>query len=401
MALSAPAAPGTAPLAPVPGAAPARRRSARQGGRLLPYLLVLPAAAVLGTLLAWPLVRLVLLSVREFGLAQQFGQPAPFVGLDNYARIVRDEQFWAVLVRTVAFCAVTVAATMVLGVLVALLLDALGRWLRLLVSVGLMLAWAMPPVSATIVWQWVFDTRYGLANYLLTASGAGDFRGHSWLADPLSFFAVAALVVVWMGVPFVAFTSYAALTQVPREVLEAAQIDGAGPWRRFRSVTLPFLKPVLAILTALSVLWNFRVFTPVYVLQAAGGSARDTNLIGVFAYRISIGENRFDVGRRGRGGHGRAHPRPDRGLPAPDGPSGGRVRTPLRRKVALTVAALVVFVCSTAPVYWMVNTSFQRGTDITAPTPSFTPFGGRWPTTPRSSTGARSATRCSTASSSP
>ena len=89
MALSAPAAPGTAPLAPVPGAAPARRPAARQGGRLLPYLLVLPAAVVLGTLLAWPLVRLVLLSVREFGLAQQFGQPARFVGLDNYARIVR------------------------------------------------------------------------------------------------------------------------------------------------------------------------------------------------------------------------------------------------------------------------------------------------------------------------
>lgn len=295
MALSAPAAPGTAPLSPVPGAVP-RRRAARSGGRVLPYALVLPATVVLTTLLAWPLVRLVLLSVREFGLAQQFGQPAPYVGLDNYARIVTDGQFWAVLGRTVAFCGVTVALTMVLGILVALLMDALGRWLRLLVGVGLMLAWAMPPVSATIVWQWVFDTRYGLVNYLLTASGVGDFQGHSWLADPLSFFAVAALVVVWMGVPFVAFTLYAGLTQVPREVLEAAQIDGAGPWRRFRSVTVPFLRPVLAILTALSVLWNFRVFTPVYVLQAAGGSARDTNLIGVFAYRISIGENRFDVG---------------------------------------------------------------------------------------------------------
>ncbi|MFC3687063.1 carbohydrate ABC transporter permease [Aquipuribacter hungaricus] len=297
MPVSTPVVPGTA--SPVPGAPPGRRRparSARSGGPALPYLLLLPATVVLGAMLAWPLVRLVLLSVREFGLAQQFGQPAAFVGLDNYARILDDPQFWAVLGRTVAFCGVTVALTMVLGTLVALLMDALGRGLRLLVGIGLMLAWAMPPVSATIVWQWVFDTRYGLVNYLLTASGAGDFRGHSWLADPVSFVAVAALVVVWMGVPFVAFTLYAGLTQVPREVLEAAQIDGAGPWRRFRSVTVPYLRPLLAILTALSVLWNFRVFTPVYVLQAAGGSARDTNLVGVFAYRISIGENRFDVG---------------------------------------------------------------------------------------------------------
>jgi N,N'-diacetylchitobiose transport system permease protein len=167
--------------------------------------------------------------------------------------------------------------------------------MRLLVSIGLMLAWAMPALTATVVWQWVFDTQYGLVNWLLTRMG-GDFQNHSWLAQPLSFFTVATIIVVWMGVPFVAFTLYAGMTQIPRDVEEAAAIDGAGPWQRFRDVMLPMLAPILLILTALSVLWDFRVFTQIYVLQRAGGIASDTNVLGVWAYRVSIGQNRFDTG---------------------------------------------------------------------------------------------------------
>ena len=98
--------------------------------------------------------------------------------------------------------------------------------MRALVGVGLLLAWAMPPLAATVVWQWLFDTQYGLANWLVTATGVADYRGHSWLTQPLSFFAVAAIVVVWMGVPFVALTLFAGLTQLPRDVVEAAQLDG-------------------------------------------------------------------------------------------------------------------------------------------------------------------------------
>lgn len=153
----------------------------------------------------------------------------------------------------------------------------------------------MPPLSATVVWQWLFDTRYGLVNWLLSQLG-GDFHGHSWLSNPLSFFGVALIIVVWMGIPFVAFTLYAALTQVPGEVLEAAELDGAGVRQRFQHVILPYLRPVILILTALSVLWDLRVFTQFYSLQKAGGIARDTNVLGVYAYRLAFGENKFDLG---------------------------------------------------------------------------------------------------------
>jgi N,N'-diacetylchitobiose transport system permease protein len=269
----------------VAGAAARRRRN-----QLLPYGLLTPSLVVLGLVLVYPLFRLGLLSVQKFGLKQQFGAPPDFVGLDNYQRIAKDLQFWSVLTRTIVFCGVTVAATLVIGMLIALMIQHLGRPMRLAVMISLLLAWAMPPVSATVVWQWMFDSQYGLINWALGT------EGRSWLDTQISFFTVAAIIVVWMGVPFVAFTLYAGLTQVPKDLIEAAQLDGATALQRFRLVTVPLIKPVILILTALSVLWNFRVFTQIYVLQKAGGISRDTNVLGVFAYRISIGENRFDVG---------------------------------------------------------------------------------------------------------
>jgi N,N'-diacetylchitobiose transport system permease protein len=281
------------------GSAPPARTQARtrqrRRGRVLPYLLTTPAVLVLALLLAYPLVRLGVLAFQHYGLKQQFGAPPEWVGFENFRHILTDNEFWHVLWRTVAFCLVNVALTMVIGMAIALLLTRLARGFRLVVMVGLLLAWAMPQLTAPVVWQWVFDTQYGLVNWVLSRLG-GDFEGHSWLAQPFSFYSVATIIVVWMGVPFVAFTLYAALTQVPREVEEAAAIDGAGAWQRFRDVTFPFLKPIVAILAALSILWDFRVFTQIYVLQKAGGITEDTNVLGVYAYRLAIGENRFDTG---------------------------------------------------------------------------------------------------------
>lgn len=245
--------------------------------------------------LGYPIVRLVVLSTEKFGLKQQFGAPADKVGFANYKQILTDPYFWTVLKRTLVFCVVNVALTMLIGLAIALLMNAVGKRMRLLVTSGLILAWAMPALVSTVVWEWLFDTQYGLVNWVLGLFG-GDWTGHSWLSDPLSFYAVATIIVVWMGLPFVAFTLYAGLTQVPGEVMEAAAIDGASAWRRFRAVTVHYLKPLLLILTALSVLWDFRVFTQIYVLQRSGGVNEETNLIGIYSYRLAVGERHFDTG---------------------------------------------------------------------------------------------------------
>ncbi len=211
---------------------------------------------------------------------------------------------------------------MVLGVLVALLLEALGKGMRLVVSASLIIAWAMPALTATIVWQWMFDTEYGLVNWAL------DRQGESWWADQLTFFMIATIIVVWMGIPFIAFTVVRRAHPDPGRA-SSRRPGSTAPASATSSATssFPAVKPILLILTSLSVIWDFRVFTQIYVLQKAGGITRDTNLLGVYAYRISIGENRFDIGAAVAVVMVLITVRPDGGLPARDAAPGGAVST--------------------------------------------------------------------------
>ncbi len=176
---------------------------------------------------------------------------------------------------------------------VALLMRLMSAPVRLLVQAGLLLAWAMPVVASLTVWQWLFDTQYGVVNWTLTRLGA-DYEGHSWLLHPLSFFFVATVIVVWMSVPFVAFTGYAALTQVSEDLTEAAELDGAcalAAAAARRAAVDP--SRCCSIIGLLQVIWDLRVFTQIYVLQKAGGVTRDTNLLGTYIYRLGIGGGDF------------------------------------------------------------------------------------------------------------
>ncbi|WP_435770912.1 carbohydrate ABC transporter permease [Nocardioides sp. SYSU DS0651] len=263
--------------------------------RPLPLGLILPAAAILALALGYPLVRQVAMSFQQFGLEQQFGRPPTWAGLDNYRDLLTDSYLWEVTARTVAFCLVNAGLTLALGMGIALLMARMSRIVRLAAQVALLLAWAMPVVAAMTVWQFLFDTQYGVVNWTLVALGATGYEDHSWLAEPWSFFMIATLVVVWMSVPFVAFTLYAALTQVPEDVIEAAEIDGAGAWRRFLHVVLPTIRPVLLVVLLLQVIWDLRVFTQIYTLQQAGGITRDTNLLGTYIYTEGIKGGEFDT----------------------------------------------------------------------------------------------------------
>lgn len=273
-----------------------RDRRGRRVVALTPAMLLIPATAVLLVIIGWPLVQLLVISFQEFGRAQVFGAPAPFVGFDNYADVLGDSTFWEVLGRSILFAAANVILAMGLGTLVALLITRLAKPLRLLVSVGLLLAWAMPALTAVVVWGWMFDTQFGVINYLLSQLPGVDMIGHSWLIDPLSFFGVATVIITWQSVPFVAFTIYAGLTQVPTEVLEAAQLDGANGFARFRFIVFPYLKSIFLVVTILQVIWDMRVFTQIYALQGIGGIREQTSTIGVYIYQVSVGSGDFAAG---------------------------------------------------------------------------------------------------------
>ncbi len=117
-------------------------------------------------------MRQLVLSFQEFGLAQQFGRPPEWVGLGNYRELLTDSYLWRVTARTVVFCLVNAVLTMLLGVGLALVMRVMSRGVRLLTQTGLLLAWAMPVVASLTVWQWLFDTQYGVVNYVLTSLAA-------------------------------------------------------------------------------------------------------------------------------------------------------------------------------------------------------------------------------------
>jgi len=219
-----------------------------------------------GAILGYPLYNLVRLSFEKYGLFELIRHSGTWVGLDNYRSVLGDQVFWHTLVRTVVFTAVNVALTMVLGTLIALLLVRVGTVVRVLLTSGLVLVWSMPVVVAVQVWYWMTNFQNGVLNYALTQLHVGDFTRHEWYGDTFSQLAMVTTLIVWGAIPFVVVTVYAGLAQVPRELIEAAEVDGARPWRVFRDVTFPVLKPIFLILTSLSIIWDFGVFTQPYLL---------------------------------------------------------------------------------------------------------------------------------------
>lgn len=276
------------------GVAMTSQPASKQGR--ISWFLLFPTLAILAVVIGWPLINLILLSFQEFGRAQVFGAPPEFVGLGNYQKILGDEAFWRVMQRSVIFAAVNVVATMTLGTLVAILMQYMVKPMRYVVQAGLLVAWAMPQLTAVIVWGWMFNTQYGVLNYLITEITGVDFIGHSWLSNPLSFFGVATVIITWQSVPFVALTIYAGLTQIPKDMVEAALLDGANGWQRFWQLTAPLLRPIFTIVTILQIIWDLRVFTQIYALQGLGGLREETSTLGVYIYLTSLGSGEFGMG---------------------------------------------------------------------------------------------------------
>ncbi len=280
-------------------APPGPRRRPRRLARLLPatapYWLILPVVAVMAAVLGYPLYRLVVLSFQRYQLAELIQRKGAWIGLDNYESVLRDSVFWDTLLRTTLFTAANVGLTMVVGTLLALLLVRVSAPVRVLLSSGLVLVWAMPAVVAVQVWYWMTNFQNGVLNYVLAQLHLADAQ-HDWYGTTFSKLAMVTLLIVWGAIPFVTITVYAALAQVPKELVEAAEIDGAGPVRVFRDVTFPVLKPILLILTSLSVIWDFGVFTQPYLLIGASHVDSSNYLMGVYVFIEGYAKSDFGRG---------------------------------------------------------------------------------------------------------
>jgi N,N'-diacetylchitobiose transport system permease protein len=260
-----------------------------------PIVLLLPVVVALAAVLAYPAYKLVTLSFQRYGLFELIQKHGHWIGLRNYDAVLHDHVFWDTVFRTIVFTVVNVGLTIVLGTLIALLLTKISKVVRVFLLTTLVLVWSMPVVVAVQVFYWMTNFENGVLNYLLAQLHVvGD--NHDWYATPLSSLGMVTLLIVWGALPFVVVTVYAGLAQVPNELVEAAEIDGAGPARIFRDVTFPVLKPLLLILTSLSIIWDFGVFAQPYLLIGSSHIDATNYLMGVYVFIKGYGEHDFGRG---------------------------------------------------------------------------------------------------------
>lgn len=235
-------------------------------------------------LTAWPLARTLWLSFTDAALVGDGVTPA-WVGADNFFYALTDPDFQAALWRTLYFTVISVAFEGVIGVLVALLLNQKFHG-RNVLRVLVILPWALPTIVNATMWRLNFNPDYGSINALLTQLGVIDHY-RSWLGDPASALNAVMLADIWKNYPLITLLTLAALQSIPDDLYEAARLDGASAWRRFRAITLPAILAPLAVALVLRTIDAFKVFDIIYVMTR-GGPMDSTKTLSFFVYQESF-----------------------------------------------------------------------------------------------------------------
>ncbi|MCI0545692.1 MAG: sugar ABC transporter permease [Candidatus Rokubacteria bacterium] len=257
---------------------------------ILGPVFVTPALILLVLLVAYPFVMAL-----YFSMSNAFiGRPSEFVGFRNFVKLWDSDAFRQTFQNAFVFTGIAVAFKLVLGIALALLLNE-QLWFKRMIRGAVLLPWVIPTALSTLGWWWMFNSLYSVVNWTGLALGIMDPPGPNWLGQ--KYYAMAAVIIVnvWRGLPFFAITILAGLVSIPKELYEAAHADGAGASARFWYITLPLLKPVLAVVVLFSTIFTFSDFNIVYVLTR-GGPINSTHLFATLSRMLGL-----EVGRIGEG----------------------------------------------------------------------------------------------------
>ncbi|WP_431993290.1 carbohydrate ABC transporter permease [Streptomyces albogriseolus] len=283
--------------APPPAAAPGKAAAAgpararlRRG--LVRWGFVAPAVVFMLLFFGYPLVRNVVMSFQHYTPKTFFTGEAPFNGADNWSSVFQDALFGKALWHTLVFTAGSLLGQFCIGLALAVFFNRrfpLGGVLRSLI----LLPWLVPMVVSGVVWRRILDQDTGVLNTFLDTLGLG---GHTpWLTSPDMALLSVILVNVWIGIPFNMVILYGGLQEIPKELYEAASLDGASAWRAFRSVTLPLLKPVITVVLVLGFMSTVKILDLILALTD-GGPADATQTLGTLTYQNSFVELDFGAG---------------------------------------------------------------------------------------------------------
>lgn len=295
-------------LAPAVSSTPRRSLWRRSQNARTAYIFLLPAILVMVIITFYPLVFQVWMSFTDYGLKNlKFNAPLPnYIGFDNYLRILNNDivipnfDFMRILVFNLWWALSNVAIHLVLGVLIALILNTEGLWFRRFYRAIYILPVVIPPIIVATVWRNMFDPQYGAINQLINGTIGVLFKlppvGIDWLNYPYPILSAGAFVLplayfallganVWLGWPLNMVVATGALQSIPKELYEAAEMDGAGAWMRFRTVTLPFLRPAMLPYAIYGFVITFNLFYLSYFMSG-GGPFGQTELLVTTAFRL-------------------------------------------------------------------------------------------------------------------
>jgi multiple sugar transport system permease protein len=259
---------------------PARAR--RQAGA---YLFLLPALAYLCATMLYPVYSNVRMSVHDVNVMTFLANNAPYVGLDNYRVLFDDPAFWKALRLSLVFTAGSITFQFTIGFLLALLFSQPFPGSNIMRSM-LLLGWLLPTIVSGSIYRWMLDGDFGFINYALKTIGLIDTNQY-WLIDTNTALAGTILANIWVGIPFNMLLLLAGLHQISPTLYEAASIDGATPWRRFWSITLPLMRPVSLSVILLGLIYTFKVFDLIYVMTR-GGPVDATTVLPIYAYQLTF-----------------------------------------------------------------------------------------------------------------
>ena len=258
--------------------------------RFLGPAFVTPALLLITLLVAYPFCMALYMALSN----AYIGRPMEFIGLRNFLALWESDSFRQTFQNAFVFTGIAVAFKIVLGVMLALLLNE-TLWFKRLIRGAVLLPWVIPTALSTLGWWWMFNSLYSVVNWSGIALGILAPPGPNWLGQ--AYYAMAAVITVniWRGLPFFAITILAGLVSIPKELYEAAEADGAGPMARFWNITLPLLKPVLAVVVLFSTIFTFSDFNIVYVLTH-GGPINSTHLFATLSRQVGLESGQLGQG---------------------------------------------------------------------------------------------------------
>jgi multiple sugar transport system permease protein len=280
--------PGRTSAGPAPARRPGRRRES-----LYQWLFLLPAAIYLILFFGFPVVKNLVMSFQDYGTATFYTGEAPWVGFENYAKVLGSSVFTTAAVNTALFTVGSIAGQFVLGLALAVFFRRRFPLSGLLRSL-LLLPWLLPLIASGAAWKWILDKDSGVLNQFLTALHIVP-TGVPWLTSTQLALVAVVGVNVWIGIPFNLTILYGGLQDIPDELYEAAALDGATGWRAFRHVTWPMLRPVVNVVLVLGVVYTLKVLDIILALTG-GGPADSSQTIATESYSLSFTQFRFGEG---------------------------------------------------------------------------------------------------------